>query len=133
MGDSTKLFVPMQRCTILSKIQFPSTSEELDRMSRFAFASAIESIMCAMICTRPNISNSISTTSYYQANPGEIHLIALQKIPKYIGRTKYMFLVYGGKEEPIVKEYVYACFQTNIYNFRSHSSLLFMLNGGEMT
>jgi hypothetical protein len=55
----------------LSKTQCPSTTEELDRMSKVPYASAIGSIMYAMISTRPDVSYSLSATSRYQSDPGE--------------------------------------------------------------
>ncbi|KAK8621843.1 hypothetical protein V6N13_097471 [Hibiscus sabdariffa] len=49
----------------------PSTPQERERMSQIPYASAIGSIMYAMICTRPDLSYALSMTSRYQPNPGE--------------------------------------------------------------
>jgi hypothetical protein len=68
-------------------------------MSRIPYASAIGSIMYAMLCTRPDVSYSLSVTSRYQANPGASHWTAVKAILKYLRRTKGIFLVYGGDEE----------------------------------
>ncbi|KAK8715613.1 hypothetical protein V6N13_042943 [Hibiscus sabdariffa] len=57
----------------------PSTSQERERMSQIPYASAIGSIMYAMICTRPDLSYALSMTSRYQANPGEDHWVAVEK------------------------------------------------------
>ncbi|KAK9033551.1 hypothetical protein V6N11_049738 [Hibiscus sabdariffa] len=57
----------------LSKEMCPSTPQERERMSQIPYASAIGSIMYAMICTRPDLSYALSMTSRYQANPGECH------------------------------------------------------------
>ena len=51
----------------------PSTPQERERMSQIPYASAIRSIMYAMICTRPDLSYALSMTSRYQANLGEGH------------------------------------------------------------
>ncbi|PKI67261.1 hypothetical protein CRG98_012333 [Punica granatum] len=83
----------------LSKAQRPSTQEERDHMSRIPYASAIGSIMYAMLCTRPDVSYALSMTSRYQSDPSEKHWIAVKNILKYLRRTKEMFLVYGGEEE----------------------------------
>ncbi|KAJ9544176.1 hypothetical protein OSB04_023883 [Centaurea solstitialis] len=98
MQDSKKGFIPMQHGLALSKA-CPSSSSELERMSRIPYASAIGSIMYAMICTRPDVSCALSMTSRYQANPGNDHWTAVKNILKYLRRTKEMFLVYGGAEE----------------------------------
>ena len=57
----------------LSKTQCPSTTDERESLRRVQYASAIGSIMYAMICTRPDVSYALSVTSRYQADPGEGH------------------------------------------------------------
>ena len=47
----------------------PSTPQERERMSRIPYASAIESIMYAMICTHPDVSYALSMTSRHQVDP----------------------------------------------------------------
>ncbi len=77
----------------LTKVQCPSTAKEKNRMSRIPYASAIRSIMYAMLCTRPDVSYALSMASRYQSNPGEQHWVAVKNILKYLRRTKDMFLV----------------------------------------
>jgi hypothetical protein len=133
MQDSKKGFIPMQHGLALSKAQCPNSSSELERMSRIPYASAIGSIMYAMICTRPDVSCALSMTSRYQANPGNDHWTAVKNILKYLKRTKEMFLVYGGAEELIVKGYTDASFQTDRDDSCSQSGFVFLLNGGAVS
>ena len=49
----------------LSEKMSPKTSEERERMGKIPYASAIGSIMYAMLCTRPDVAYSISVTSRY--------------------------------------------------------------------
>ncbi|KAK9036841.1 hypothetical protein V6N11_021766 [Hibiscus sabdariffa] len=105
----------------LSKEMCPSTPQERERMSQIPYASAIGSIMYAMICTRPDLSYALSMTSRYQANPGEGHWTAVKNILKYLRRTKDVFLVYGGEEELHIKGYTDASFQTDKDESRSQS------------
>ncbi|KAK8534676.1 hypothetical protein V6N12_057320 [Hibiscus sabdariffa] len=90
-------------------------------MSQIPYASAIGSIMYAMICTRPDLSYALSMTSRYQANPGEGHWTAVKNILKYLKRTKDVFLVYGGEEELRIKGYTDSSFQTDKADSRSQS------------
>ncbi|KAK8652036.1 hypothetical protein V6N13_141606 [Hibiscus sabdariffa] len=99
-------------------------------MSQITYASAIGSIMYAMICTRPDLSYGLSMTSRYQANPGEGHWVAVKNILKYLRRTKDVFLVYGGEEQLSIKGYTDASFQTDKDDSRSQSGFVFRLNGG---
>ncbi|KAK8680653.1 hypothetical protein V6N13_109593 [Hibiscus sabdariffa] len=100
----------------------PSTPQEREQMSQIPYASAIGSIMYAMICTRPDLSYALSMTSRYQANPGEGHWTAVKNILKYLRRTKDVFLVYGGEEELRIKGYTDASFQTDKDDSRSQSA-----------
>ncbi|KAK9008928.1 hypothetical protein V6N11_080404 [Hibiscus sabdariffa] len=122
MEESKRGFLPMRHGISHSKEMCPSTPQERERMSQIPYASAIGSIMYAMICTRPDLSYALSMTSIYQANPGEGHWTAVKNILKYLRRTKDVFLVYGGEEELRIKGYTYASFQTDKDDSRSQSA-----------
>ncbi len=117
----------------LSKEMCPSTPQERERMSKIPYASAIGSIMYAMLCTRPDVSYALSMTSRYQVDPGECHWTTVKNILKYLRRTKDTFLIYGGEEELSVKGYTDASFQTDKDNSRSQSGFVFCLNGGAVS
>ncbi|KAJ9566114.1 hypothetical protein OSB04_002080 [Centaurea solstitialis] len=134
MDESKKGFIPMQHGIVLSKTQCPVSSQEQDKMKSVPYASAIGSIMYAMLCTRPDVAYSVSVTSRYQQNPGEPHWVAVKNILKYLRRTKEMFLVFGGTEDEIsVTGYSDASFQTDRDDFRSQSGYVFTLNGGAIS
>ena len=133
MHDSKKGFIPMQHGLCLSKTQSPLTKEERDRMNKIPYASAIGSIMYAMLCTRPDVSYALSATSRYQSDPGDAHWVAVKNILKYLRRTKDSFLIYGGQEDLVVIGYTDASFQTDKDDFRSQSGYVFCLNGGAVS
>ncbi|KAL4351912.1 hypothetical protein GQ457_06G010610 [Hibiscus cannabinus] len=128
MEESKRGFLPMRLGNSLSKEMCPSTPQERERMSQIPYASAIGSIMYAMICTRPDLSYALSMTSRYQANPGEGHWTAVKNILNYLRRTKDVFLVYGGEEEFRIKGYTNVSFQTDKDDSRSQSGFVFCLN-----
>ena len=72
MEDSKKGSIPIVYGKTLSKKHCPTTSDDLKYMSKVPYASAIGSIMYAMICTRPDVSYSLSVTSRYQSDPESI-------------------------------------------------------------
>ncbi|KAJ9544039.1 hypothetical protein OSB04_023746 [Centaurea solstitialis] len=134
MDESKKGFIPMQHGIVLSKTQCPVSSQDQDKMKSVPYASAIGSIMYAMLCTRPDVAYSVSVTSRYQQNPGEPHWVVVKNILKYLRRTKDMFLVFGGSEDEIsVNGYSDASFQTDRDDFRSQSGYVFTLNGGAIS
>ncbi|KAK9044839.1 hypothetical protein V6N11_058730 [Hibiscus sabdariffa] len=104
MEESKRGFLPMRHGISLSKEMCPSTPQERERMSQIPYASAIGSIMYAMI--------------------------SVKYILKYLRRTKDIFLVYGGEEELRIKGYTDASFQTDKDDSRSQSGFVFCLNGG---
>ncbi len=89
-------------------MSFHTGREEPDEQN--SYASAIGSIMYAMLCTRLDVLYALSMTSWYQLDPGEQHWVAVRNILKYLRRTKDMFLVYGGEEVLHVKGYTDASF-----------------------
>ena len=73
MQDSKRGYLPMSHGITLSKSQCPNTKDERERMSKIPYASAIGSIMYAMLCTRPDVSYALNKASRYQSDPGESH------------------------------------------------------------
>ncbi|CAL8993231.1 unnamed protein product, partial [Prunus brigantina] len=114
----------------LSKNMCPKTPEEIQQMSKIPYASAIGSLMYAMVCTRPDISYAVSVTSRYQSNPGLDHWGAVKCILKYLRRTKDMFLVYGGTSELQVEAFTDSDFASDVDDRKSTSGYVFILNGG---
>jgi len=114
----------------LCKSQCPSTPDEQEKINAIPYASAIGSIMYAMLCTCPDVACALSVASRYQSNLWEAHWVAAKNILKYFRRTKDKFLVYGGEEELVVNGYTDASFQTDKDDFRSQSGFVFCLNGG---
>ena len=57
----------------LSKTQSPTTAADREKMSSVPYASAVGSLMYAMLCTRPDINLAISLVGRYQSDPGVEH------------------------------------------------------------
>ncbi|VFQ69372.1 unnamed protein product [Cuscuta campestris] len=131
--DRSRKLLGLSQSTSPSKTQGASTPEEVERMRNVPYASAIGSIMYAMVCTRPDVAFALSVTSRYQSNPGESHWTAVKNILKYFRRTKDAILVYGGKEELSIVGYTDASFQTDRDDFKSHAGYVFCLNCGAVT
>ncbi|KAM2111914.1 hypothetical protein ACFX1R_014482 [Malus domestica] len=133
MEQSKKGFLPVGHGIHLPKSMEPKTPEEIQQMSCIPYASAIGSLMYAMICTRPDIAYAVSITSRYQSNPGSEHWGAVKTVLNYLRRTKDMFLVYGGASELRVEGYTDADFQSDVDDKSSNSGYVFTLNGGAVS
>ena len=98
-------------------------------MRRVPYASAVGSLMYAMLCTRPDICYAVGIVSRYQSNPGLDHWIAVKHILKYLRRTRNYMLVYsGGDLNPI--GYTDSDFQSDKDSRKSTSGSVFTLGGG---
>jgi hypothetical protein len=132
MEESKRGLVPMSTGIFLSKDMCPKSQDERKKMAQIPYASAVGSIMYAMICTRPDVSYALSICSRYQADPGEKHWMAVKNILKYLRRTKDAFLVYGDGELRVTG-FTDASFQTDRDDHRSQSGYMFCLNNGAVS
>ena len=96
MSNAKKGLMPTRHGISLSRDQCPVTPDEIEEMRRIPYASAVGSLMYAMLCTRPDICYAVGVVSRYQCNPGKDHWIAVKHILKYIRRTRDYMLVYSG-------------------------------------
>nr|XP_016484271.1 PREDICTED: uncharacterized protein LOC107804848 [Nicotiana tabacum] len=78
----------------LSKDQSPKIDEEIEKMKGVPYASAVGSLMYAMLCTRPDICFAVGVVSRFQSNPGKEHWTAVKHIIKYLKRTRDYMLIY---------------------------------------
>jgi hypothetical protein len=134
MHLAKKGLVPVVKGKTLSMAQCPQTALEKAEVDGTRYASAIGSIMYAMLSTRPDVALALSLTSRFQSNPGKDHWIAVKNILKYLKYTKDMFLVYGGCEEELgVTGYVDASFCTDPDDSKSQTGYVFKVNGGAVS
>jgi hypothetical protein len=90
MENSKKGDLPVVKRFSLSVTQSPATGMEKNVMSSIPYASAIGSIMYAMLSTRPDVVLALSLTSRYQSNSGMSHWTSVKNIRKFLRRTKDM-------------------------------------------
>jgi hypothetical protein len=67
-------------------------------MSKVPYASAIGSLMYAMLCIHPDICFAVGMTSRYQSNPGPAHWRAVKRILRYLRGTIDHALFYHGED-----------------------------------
>jgi hypothetical protein len=77
MENSKKENLSIVKGISLSVTQSPATEKEKSVMSNIPYASAIGSIMYAMLSTRPDVELALSMTSRYQSNPAMSHWSAV--------------------------------------------------------
>lgn len=70
MQDVNSVSTPLAAHFKLSAALSQQTEKEVEHMSRVPYASAVGSLMYAMVCTTPDISQAISVVSRFMENPG---------------------------------------------------------------
>ena len=64
---------PVVKGDKFGQFQNPRNQLEIDQMRTIPYASAIESLMYAQVCTRPDLSFVTGVLGRYQSNPGIEH------------------------------------------------------------
>ena len=132
MQDSKKGFVPFKVGSSLSANHRPKTPTEIERMRGIPYASAVGSLMYAMLCTRPDICFAVDMVSRYQLDPGEEHWIAVKHIFKYLRRTRDYMLVF--QDESLVPiGYTDSDFQSDRESRKFTSGYVFTFGGGAIS
>ncbi|KAH9707327.1 Integrase catalytic domain-containing protein [Citrus sinensis] len=132
MQDCKSISTPVPVNFKLSLSMCPSNEAERKKMSRVPYASAVGSLMFAMICTRPDIAQAVGAVSRYMANPGGEHWIAVKRILRYIRGTSDVALCYGGSEFT-VRGYVDSDFAGDFDKRKSTTSYVFTLAGAAVS
>ena len=73
MNEVKPVSTPLGSHFKLSKEQLPKTEEKMDHMSKVPCASAIGSLMYAMVCTRPDIAHAVGVVSRFMSRFGKKH------------------------------------------------------------
>ena len=132
MQNSKKGLLPFSHEVLLSDDQRPKTQEEENMMRQVPYASAVGSLMYAMLCTRPDICYSVGMVSRYQSNPEPKLWQAVKHILKYLQRTRDYMLVYQC-EDFIPIGYTNLDFQSDLDFRKSTSGCVFTLGGGAIS
>ncbi|KAJ8498998.1 hypothetical protein OPV22_009550 [Ensete ventricosum] len=76
--------------------QSPSSDEENEKIQKVPYASAVRSLMYAMVYTRPDIAYAMGIASRFIANPGKEHWAVVKWIFRYLRGSSKVCLSFGG-------------------------------------
>ncbi|KAL5740032.1 hypothetical protein ACOSQ2_029212 [Xanthoceras sorbifolium] len=128
MQDAKPVSTPLGIHFRLSKEQSPKTEEERTHMAKVPYASAIGSLMYAMVCTRPDIAQAVGAVSRYMNNPGKIHWEAVKWILRYLRGTTNKTLCFKGGDTTLTG-YVDADLAGNVDIRKSTTGYVYTLGG----
>ncbi|GAA0157280.1 hypothetical protein LIER_14583 [Lithospermum erythrorhizon] len=98
--------------------------EDKDYMAKVPYASAIRSLMYAMVCTRPNIGHAMGIVSRYMSNSEKFHWEAIKWILRYLRATIDKCL-YFGNDELKIQGYIDADFGGEVDHRKSTTDYIF--------
>ena len=116
----------------LSSRHSPSTDKEKEDMRRVPYASAVGSLMYAMVCTRPDIAYAVGVVSRFLSNPGRQHWEAVKWIMRYLRVTSKLKLTFGSGK-PVLIGYTDSDMAGDVDNRKSTSGYLMTFSGGAVS
>ena len=119
---------PLANHLKLSKEQSPKTAEEHEHMEKVPYASAVGSLMYAMVCTRPDIAYAVGAVSRYMSNPGKEHWEAVKWLLRYLKGTASASLCYGNGKV-ILEGFVDADLSGEEDSSKSTSGFVYTIDG----
>uniref|UniRef100_A0A3Q7GSI5 Reverse transcriptase Ty1/copia-type domain-containing protein n=1 Tax=Solanum lycopersicum TaxID=4081 RepID=A0A3Q7GSI5_SOLLC len=105
MSSSKPIDTPSAVNIHLTAMFAPQSEEEKEYMSRVPYASAVGSLMYAMVCTRQDLAHAVSVVSRFIGQPGREHWQAVKRIFRYLRGTSDVGLIYGGDTQCLVTGY----------------------------
>ena len=106
----------------------PKTQEDMDYMSKVPYASAVGSLMYAMVCTRPDIAHVVGVVRRYMNNPGKEYWMEVKWILRYLRGTTNQALCFGGSNVAL-QRYVDVDMASDRDNRRSTTGYVFTVGG----
>jgi hypothetical protein len=138
MADCRPLCVPVSMGTKLSIDDCPKSPSEMEDMSRVPYASAVGSLMYAMVCTRPDIAQAVGVLSRFMANPGRVHWDAVKRVFRYLRGTSDYSICYHGNSSGTphsvcIRGFVDSDWAGDVDSRRSTSAYVFTMFGGAIS
>jgi hypothetical protein len=137
MQECKPVKVPIPIGVKLSTDQCPKTHEEEEDMSHVPYASAVGSLMYAMVYTRPDIAHAVGVLSRYMSKPGKEHWTTVKRVFRYLCGTASYGLCYEGRlgldRVVDIHGFVDADWAGDLDHRRSTSGYVFNLFGGAIS
>ena len=94
MEGGKALTTPLPLYVKLSLNNCPKSYAKRAKMEKVLYLLAFGSLMYAMVCSRPDISQAVGVMSRYMHDPGKVHWQAVKWILRYILNTLDVGLVF---------------------------------------
>ncbi|KAJ4716959.1 Retrovirus-related Pol polyprotein from transposon TNT 1-94 [Melia azedarach] len=129
MSNAKVVSTPLATHFRLSTKQSLTTDKEKKDMEKVPYASAVGSLMYAMVCTRPDIAHAVGVVSRFLSNPGREHWNAVKWIMRYLRGTSNFKLTFGSGK-PLLVGYTDSDMAGDVDTRKSTMGYLMTLSGG---
>ncbi|GJR09098.1 putative RNA-directed DNA polymerase [Tanacetum coccineum] len=130
--DKAKVVVPSYSNFKLTDKDCPSSKKNIEKMDRVPYASAVGSLMYAMVCTRPDLAHAVGVVSRFLSNPGKKHWEAVKWIFRYLRGTSKLGITFGNGK-PMLVGFTDSDMAGNKDNMKSTSGYLMTFAGGAVS
>ncbi|GKA92256.1 putative RNA-directed DNA polymerase [Tanacetum coccineum] len=110
----------------------PSSKKNIEKMDRVPYASAVGSLMYAMVCTRPDLAHAVGVVSRFLSNPGKKHWEAVKWIFRYLRGTSKLGITFGNGK-PMIVSFTDSDMAGNKDNMKSTSGYLMTFARGTVS
>ena len=115
------------------KLASVTSEEECVDTEKVPYASAIGSIMYAMVGTRPDVAQAIGVLSRFMGNPGKVHWTAVKWLLRYLKNSSDLKLVYTQGKDLQVQGYSDSDYAADLDRRRSTTGYVFTVGGNTMS
>lgn len=84
MKDCSPSVAPIVKGDRFNSNQCPKNDFEREHMKNIPYASIVESLMYAQMCTKPDIAFTVGMLERYQCNPSINHMRVAKKVMRYL-------------------------------------------------
>ena len=113
LTNAKQVSTPMEPNVQFSIDQCPSTPNQLARMKGVPYSEAIGSVLWPVVVSRPDAAYTIGVLAQFIQNPGLAHWEALKQLINYLGWTKDLWLMFGGRSKTMMEGFCDADWASN--------------------
>ena len=128
MDKAKPMSTPLGSHFRLSKDQPSKIDQEIEHMNKVPYASAIGSLMYAIVCTRPDIAHAMRVVSRYMSYPGKTYWEVVKWIMRYLRGISDTCLCFGISDLKL-EGFVDSDLAGDIDSRKSTTSFVFTLGG----
>lgn len=133
MSEAKAVVTPTGAQYKLRSLNEEELRTERELMSEIPYASAVGSLMYAMVGSRPDLGYAVGLVSRYMGNPGRIHWEAVKLIMKYLAGASSFCLNFTKSSNFRVEGFCDADYASDLDRRRSVTGYVFQVGGNTIS